>query len=378
MILHLIHDDRKIIPRMISQFEEVYPGYNIFLCVVRSCDGYKLNYLEHNSLVINSNSEDVSKIPWEKVDKICIHYLNFSKLRYLYKILSKYKLKKCKIIWFIWSGDIYDIIERKGYNLYANNNSYLELRKYKIRGVCSFIKKTLQTWRTKISDFAICYFIDKRIDYIVCNSIDEFQLFSEYIKFSRCKKLLNFSYYPIEDTLGDLVNKEVNGDSIIIGNSASESNNHEYILQIIQNVDLKGRKIYVPLSYGENANYIKVIEEKYSLLNNVVIMKDFLPIEQYNSLLLTCNTFVYGNYRSEGWGNILVALYLGGKVYVSKKSFLAKYLAKEGYKFFLTEEIKETLSVKLSQADKIKNRNIAFDTWSRFKNRQYIKCIINI
>lgn len=378
MILHLVHDDNKIIPRMISQFEEVCPGNNVFICVARTCDK---NYLKDNPYIIDSDSDEVDKISWDKIDKVCIHYLSYSKIQYFLKLSLKHNLSKTKVIWVIWSGDVYDLIERKGFRLYSSDNSYLKIRKFKKEGkrsIESYLKGLSLSIRTSISDIVRCYFLDRRVDYIVCNSKDEFDLFSNYIKFSRCKGLLNYSYYPLEDTLGSLVDKDIKGTSIIIGNSASESNNHEYVLSIIKNLDIGDRKIYLPLSYGEDAAYIKIIEEKYNQLPNVVILKDFLPLAEYQELLRSCSTFVYGNFRSEAWGNILVALYLGGKVYVSEYSFLSKYLKTEGYKFFITEDIKETFNIELTEEEKRNNRRIAMDSWSREKNKKNIEYINNI
>lgn len=364
MILHLIHDD-KILPRMISQFEEVSPGNNVYLCVIRACDNNDLRFLKDNPHVIRSDSDEVGNIPWQRIDKVCFHYLSFSKIRYYWKLRFKYGLSGCKVIWVIWSGDIYDILERRGFELYSGNNSYLEIRRSKNENVSNRLRRA-------IAYYAQRYFMDKQIDYIVCNSGEEFELFTRYVRFSRCKGLLKYNYYPLEDTLGSLIDKKTDGDSIMIGNSASESNNHEYILEYIKDLDYGDRRIYVPLSYGEDAEYKSIVEEKYSRLPNTTIMKDFLPLEEYNNLLIGCSTFIYGSYRSEGWGNILLAMYLGGKVYVSEKSFLSRYLRTEGYTFFITEKIKETFNTKLSDEEADNNRRIAMKTWSREQNRNNI------
>lgn len=377
MLLHIVHDD-KIIPRMISQFEEVCPGNSVYLCLKRLCDSDNLSFLKGNSKVIWSDSADVQSIPWHKIDKICIHYLNLSKLKYYWKLRIKYNLHKCKVIWFIWSGDVYDILERRGFNLYSNDNSYLKIRDKNDHTLISSLNNLSNKSRRIISDLALRHFMDKRVDYLVCNSQDEYNLFSRYISFSRCKELLKYTYYPLEDTLGTLIDKKIYGDSIIIGNSASESNNHEYILSFIDKLDFGDRKIYVPLSYGRDLEYINIIEEKYRRLPNVVIMRDFLPLDDYNKLLTSCNFFVYGNYRSEGWGNILVALYLGGKVYVSEKSFLSLYLEKEGYKFFKTEKITETFNIELTEEEVFRNRQIAMQSCSREQNKINIEYICSL
>ncbi len=377
MILHLIHDD-KVLPRMISQFEEVCPGNNVYLCVMRGCDKNNLKYLRDNPYVIRSDSYKVDNIAWERIDKICIHYLSISKLKCLWKLVLKFNLYKSKIIWVMWGGDIYDILERKGFVLYSKENSFLKIRKSNNKGIYrSFIYGCALTIHNSIVDFTICHFINKRLDYLVSFK-EEYDLFNRYIHFSRCKELLNYNYYPIEDTLGTLVDKKVNGDSIIIGNSASESNNHEYVLNIIKDLNFGNSKIYVPLSYGEDKEYISIIEEKFNKLPNTFILKEFLPLEEYHKLLMSCSTFIYGNFRQEAWGNILVALYLGGKVYISEKSILSESLRAAGYKIFITENIKETYNVELTEEEKKNNRSLAMETCSREKNKKNIEYINSI
>ena len=98
----------------------------------------------------------------------------------------------------------------------------------------------------------------------------------------------------------------------------------------------------------------------------------------YNKLLLSCSSFIYGSYRSEGWGNMLVALYLGGKVYVSEKSFLSRYLKTEGYKFFITESIKDTFNTPLTETEIENNRQVAMKAWSREQNKKNIEYICNL
>lgn len=380
MVLHLIHDD-KILPRMISQFEEVSPGNNVYICVIRACDNQNLRYLKDNPHVIRSDSNEIRNIPWKIIDKVCIHYLSFSKIRYYSKLCLRYGLFKCKVLWVIWSGDIYDIIEKKGFELYSSGNSYLTLRKIKKEGTSplkSLLKTVSTAIRRTIAYYVQCIFMDRRIDYIVCNSEDEFGLFKRYVSFSKCKGLLRYNYYPLEDILGSLVDKRINGNSIIIGNSASESNNHEYILDFIKDIDIGDRKIYLPLSYGEDAEYISIVEGKYKGIPNTVILKEFMPLAEYNKLLLSCSSFIYGSYRSEGWGNMLVALYLGGKVYVSEKSFLSRYLKTEGYKFFITESIKDTFNTPLTETEIENNRQVAMKAWSREQNKKNIEYICNL
>lgn len=379
MLLHIVHDDI-VVPRMISQFEEVAPGNNIYICVGDTNNKSDLRFLGGNEHVIMSNSKQVTNIPWKNIDKICFHYITSKKITYYRKLQFKYGLKKTKKIWFFWGADIYHILGRKGFSLYSEDNSYALMQRARATNTSfkDYFKQCFQKLRSKLSDDYICYFLDKNIDYVVCNSDDEYKLFRKYVRFSNCKERLNYHYYPIEDTLGSLIDARTHGTSIILGNSADPSNNHEHILSLINGVSRIDRNIYVPLNYSGNDDYVKIIKEKCARIPNTIVLNKFLPLEEYHNLLADCSTFIYAHYRAEAWGNILVALFLGGKVYVSEKSIIPAYLKSMGFKYFITEDLNNSFFIELSQEERDNNRRIAMKFFSREINRKYIKYICDI
>ena len=52
------------------------------------------------------------------------------------------------------------------------------------------------------------------------------------------------------------MNSEVCGNSIMIGNSASGTNNHEYVMRILSKLDIGSRRVIVPLSYSGKKGYV--------------------------------------------------------------------------------------------------------------------------
>lgn len=166
---------------------------------------------------------------------------------------------------------------------------------------------------------------------------------------------------------------------MIIGHNAGASCNHEYILDFIKDVDFNQRMIILPMNYGIHPSYSKIIECKYNdVFSNVQYLNNFLPLNEYNSIMLSASTFIYGNFRQEAWGNILVALYLGGKVYLSINSPLRIWCENLGFIFFILEDIAKTYNISLTDEDKKHNRKIAFENFSRKQNEDNIKriCIL--
>ena len=272
MILHLVHDD-KVVPRMISQFEEVNSGNNIYICVSNLKNREDLRFLGNSPNIIMSQNKAISKIPWERVDKVCFHYLSFKKIRYYWELCSKYNISHAKNIWFMWGGDIYDILERKGLKLYHESNTFNQIRKDYNKGI--FVSSR-QKVRYFFSDYFRCLFFENKFDYVICNSKEEFELFCKYVRFSKCKELLHYHYYPIEDTLGCLIDQKVHGNSVIIGNSASPTNNHEYVVSLLKKTQLSNMSLYL-LSLNNIINHFNEIKNKINDLKiNVKECKDLI------------------------------------------------------------------------------------------------------
>ncbi|MDZ7680670.1 MAG: hypothetical protein U5J63_02895 [Fodinibius sp.] len=68
-----------------------------------------------------------------------------------------------------------------------------------------------------------------------------------------------FTYYPIEYVIK---NDELraSGSNILLGNSSSATNNHLEAFELLQNLELRDRKVVTPLSYGCH-KYAKAITE---------------------------------------------------------------------------------------------------------------------
>ena len=74
---------------------------------------------------------------------------------------------------------------------------------------------------------------------------------------------------------------------------------HEYVLEYLKSLDLKGFSVILPLSYGGSPKYIDAIKKKYSVLQSVKILENYLPIDEYYSIIASATTCIYGNFRQE-------------------------------------------------------------------------------
>ena len=133
----------------------------------------------------------------------------------------------------------------------------------------------------------------------------------------------------------------------------------------------------MPLSYGGSRESCKrIIEEGKKLIgkNNFIPLLDFLSLEEYNKIMLQAEYAIYGNWRQEAVGNVLVALYLGMKVFLSKRNPLVKIFEDIRLRIFILEKIDNlSFSIPLSSEFKKHNSRIIAERYSFSKMEENIK-----
>lgn len=370
MRLHFLLDE-KIVNRAISVFEETFPGDNKFIILLKKSVSFpKFVKEQENVFFTHYNIYDFWEIigDVQSYSHVVIHFLSTDVVKFLNKI------EHPSIFWIAWGADLYSgLLEKRGYKLYEKkdilwNVSRKKLPYFMYRAITKWREK--QNWRARMAAV-------KKIRYFVPDSMyDEYPLLlSYYPEFSHLE-YRNFFYYPINEILGDiLLHKQCNGNSIIVGNSSAMTGNHFSVFSRLSALPLDDRKVVVPLSYGNTRYRDLVVEDGMNKLKeNFKPVLDFLPLDQYNELLLSGNIFIYGNWRQEAVGNILIALYLGGKVFLDAKNPLLKFYRSLGILLFDLEELSALhLNKRLSQEEILQNQNILANLYSREKLLSMVK-----
>lgn len=365
MLLHLF-DDEKIVNRTIVNFEKVFPQGNIFICF---SNDYPKYVGQHSNLYFyrNDNSFDLSIL--KTVTKVIVHFLNYPKILFIERFIPK--VIPC--YWVIWGGDLYNgFLKNKGYELYYKPDSFvsffcpLNIRQF----LFNILKKPYIEYKSLL-------FIKKRVTHFVTDT--DFAIAQKYIgKYIKGVQVKGFMYYPIDVILGKLINARASGNIIWIGNSASFTNNHLYAFEYLSHLNVSGKKILTPLSYGGTNKYINHIEKEGQKKwgDSYQSITKYLFLDKYNELMSSAEIFIFPSWRQEAVGNILVALYLGAKVFLSKRSTLVEYFHNMGVKIFILEDISQTdIDTPLSSEIIEQNRTILYDL---FKEESMLKSIKQI
>ena len=138
--------------------------------------------------------------------------------------------------------------------------------------------------------------------------------------------------------IGPMVSPPINGD-IILGNSATEANNHLDVLEVVQKYKQTGQKIIMPLSYG-NERYRSWLRPQIQN-SEVQPLYDFMPRKEYFQLIAKCSYAVFGIIRQQAMGNVNFAISKGIKVFLYKDSIVYQNLKELGFVVYTIEDMNE-------------------------------------
>ncbi|WP_223701117.1 TDP-N-acetylfucosamine:lipid II N-acetylfucosaminyltransferase [Sutcliffiella deserti] len=222
-----------------------------------------------------------------KSEKIILHSL-FSKKLLLLLFVQPWLLKKSN--WIVWGGDLFSYRES---NIIKRIFAMMKKSIVKnIYGISTLVKgdQELVTdlYDTKAKRFMAIYISDERTKQI--------------------KEIINRA---------DYFKKKRKKIRVIVGNSATSTNNHLEVFEILKKYKGENIEIVCPLSYGNKEYAEKVIMYGKELFNDKFTYLDsFMTMDDYMEYLSSFDIGIYNNDRQQGLGNIYSMLYLGKKVYM--------------------------------------------------------------
>ena len=151
----------------------------------------------------------------------------------------------------------------------------------------------------------------------------------------RAKEIANFGYYSLENVLS-VEARPIDGPDILIGNSATWTNNHFDLFRQLRGVELRDRRIVLPLSYGEPRCKEVVVSAAARTFGRDRIdpLLSWMPIGDYNRALSRCGTVLMNHVRGQAMGNLNSMILRGAKVYIRRENPYADFFEELGVKFF--------------------------------------------
>jgi len=347
MIVHLFGDEN-FVNSTINTFQKSDSALNKFI-VFSNTQKLKHVSLRENVLILNNSAYNMDiDLIYKDCKLLVIHYLTPTKLYIL-----KNKPSNVKVLWSIWGSDAYDhfknkdIFEPLTLDIYKKN-IYGYLRSSTLYNIYHLLKYKVKPMKSEID-------LLREIDFVSTVIPNEFEIIKR--EFNLNAKYIDFNY-PVNKFSHDYLSV-VLGDSILLGNSATISNNHFDAFDIIKNIK---KKIICPLNYGPlgyKEYRKKVVIKGYNLFEeNFQALENFLPSKDYEKILISCNTMIMYHIRQQALGNIYMALYLGLRVFLNKKSVTYKYLIEQGMIIFDLEKDFDLVGIELNKNQKGLNKQL--------------------
>ncbi|MDD2846513.1 MAG: TDP-N-acetylfucosamine:lipid II N-acetylfucosaminyltransferase [Rhodoferax sp.] len=248
------------------------------------------------------NVVDLGKIPrvlryfsrlWAvyRAEKVILHGLFDPRWIFLL-MLQPWLLGKC--YWVIWGGDLYD-------HQLGEKNFKWKLREF-------FKQRTF-----------------RKIGHFITHVRGDYELAQQWYgvkgQWHECFMYPSNLYreYPITA-------KPHEGINILLGNSASSSNNHLDALEKLRPFAGENIRIYCPLSYGDPAYGDKIAEAGRIIFGDKFIpLREFMQFEKYLQFLADIDIAIFNHNRQQGMGNVTTLLGLGKVVYM--RSNITSYQA---------------------------------------------------
>ncbi|MCL5247326.1 TDP-N-acetylfucosamine:lipid II N-acetylfucosaminyltransferase [Cellulophaga sp. 20_2_10] len=356
-----IATDEKFINSISWQFGNITNTENYYVILLDSIDS-NIKYVtldeKFKIVVKNKNGLDFCIKEIEKHDIVIFHGLNYFQSQIVLKTNNVSKL-----VWFFWGGEFYDnpkllklnSIGDKTKELFVNTTIKNKLKRI-IRPLFYFLKNHTKTPERTVLDAA------KKIHHFGILYKEEMDYFKSLGCLSDDVSFFKMTYYPLDFIFKGIENIKVSGTNILIGNSASLTNNHIEAFDLLKDIKLENRKIIVPLSYGDK-NYGKSISHIGKTLfgQNMMPLSEFITLNEFNTLLSSCNVVIMNHYRQQAVGNVIAVLWMGSKVYLNESNTLYHYLKRIGIAVFsINEELKKNPEafVGLNDAQINNNRKI--------------------
>lgn len=357
MILHIVHDD-KFADMAYRAFENARPGANEFVVLglekplkyIRTAPIRFVNFLQLHTGAFAKTLKGY--------DLVVLHWLDGDKIR-----LLRQADKSVKFVWIGWGADYYDLICRTEELLKPLTLNEVKGSGREREHISGRIKKVLKSILGREKDRKS---VMSRINFFSAPLYEDYRMIKEcYPGFTPV--YVPWNYGSLEDDLvRGFEGVSASGNDILVGNSATATNNHFDIFEAVKRLDLKGRKIICPLNYGDADYGKRVIARGEELFPGEFIpIREHMQLPDYLKTLTSCSIAVMGHIRQQAGGNIIMLLHLGTKVFLDPRNPWYAFFKNEGAAIFSLDELEREAGSRLGGEQVEHNRAILRKHWGR-------------
>lgn len=365
-VLHLVHDS-PYTDGLVKTFEY----FNVPSRFVVLSEGHitlkMVSRIDVVEVIDVSSTEYQSLLSADNFDVVWLHYAARLKIDFVNRLPDG-----VKVFWGTWGGDYYQFLGLPIYgwrtlNFLASQQSVVGYVKYWVRFILKYLSFGIGHddffWSPKTRLFF------KHISFFSAILPNEEGLVRRII--GTKPKYVTF-HTETPQVKGSPQQKkyckaDLNSKRIWAGNSAISTNNHFDMYAELAKPRYGAYEVYSPLSYGSEGYHNQIaaygkrmMGERYHPILN------YMPWNEYAELMSSCSIFVFWHYRQQSVGNIMMALRMGGCVFISRRSPVYEYLKGRGLIIYSLEDLKSRLDECLTEFKPLQeaNRDKAMKTYN--------------
>lgn len=349
--------------------ERLFPGLNTYVCFGEKGKNFtskKVRMVGIDLPALKEFSKELSKYK-----RIIIHY-HHEITGYLIELAN---VPPKKIIWMLWSGDLYNCPFYKG-ELYLPITAQLgSITSFPELGLKFRIKEKFKQYFRRPG-----YYLYKK-SFQRIQQVGSF--FPEDVKnasltFGKTYTHIFHGIVSVREQVKDSVNLDLPelGEGILLGHAGVPELNH---LDMIQRFGplFSERKVICPLSYG-NPEYFDAVRALglASFGDRFEPIEKYMPREEYYHKLQEASFAVFGALVHQGFGNLMTLLYMGFKVFMFSENPVYIKLKNLGLILFPLESLENNyFKIPLSVDQKIHNRTILDKVLSEERVDEYYRSV---
>jgi len=276
----------------------------------------------------------------------------------------------------VWSGWGFDYYSPNIYEQLAEKTAILfteiKARSPEIIGRTVFAGKLLAKSKSVVKSLCI-----GRIDYFSAPIPNDLLTLKK--NFPRFRgEYCQLNYGNVEDTFS-LGKDAVDGCNILLGNSASITNNHLDAFERLKKVITTESKIIVPLSYGDEKYRDVIIKKgKDYFGESFCPITKLLPLSEYSKIISSCQLVVMAHKRQQALGNICSAMYKGARVLLDEENPIYQFFISRGAIVNSLHDLANMLVLSpLSEVEICKNKEVIKEFWGQDTTRNNTKTMID-
>lgn len=176
-------------------------------------------------------------------------------------------------------------------------------------------------------------------------------------------------------TAPNLTTNSTAGLTVMLGNSATPSNNHLDFLEPLSTCPSPIDHLILPLSYGDSS-YGESIRARFEESGlPTTVLQNLMPLREYEALMNQVDVLIMGHLRQQGLGNILKALQQGKTVYLHPKGVNYRHFNSHGFAVRSTRDLAKGMDI-ISEKEQHRNAELVSQFWDVEQGRIQMKAAL--